>query len=185
MNTETINRPALAFSAVTVALFFACFLCVAGTQAANNTQIACTPVAQVAVSTQYVGVNIRPFPNTTNVPTGGLKPTQGFVSAEGSTQSNGEWWKLCNSGWVYGQFLTVRTSTPLPTVRAGTLAPTPTRLPSSTPVTPTIPGLQTVTPHPTVNPYMVYDYGTDGKLESVTLFCYEPCQWVILAENLP
>ncbi len=144
--------------------------------------IICTPDAYVAVSTQYSGVNIRPNPDTTLAPLGSLKPTQGFQPSDDSTIANGGWYKLCGSGWMAGSYLTIRTSTPAPTipVKTPSLSPTLTRQVSNTP-SPIAPG-PSLTPAPQTTVIVVMD---EEGVKSFSIVCVSACQIWATVEELP
>jgi hypothetical protein len=114
------------------------------------------------------------------------------------TQIQGDWYKTCaGEEWVHSGYVDKVTSTPAPTptrtltpTRTPTKAPnTPVPTPSPSPsrlptITSTIPGLNTVTPAPTVNPYIIYEYGEDG-IAIMRGYCVQACEWTVTLENLP
>jgi hypothetical protein len=152
-------------------------------------QSQCPIGATITLPPNY-SVNVRSLPDGNSARVGGLNsdsPAQTVLQMAKDAQGR-DWYRIGEGRWVIGSFFVctsptpTRTPTRTPTVTPRTATASPTRQPTSTA---TIAGLQTVTPHPTINPFIAYEYGADGKLESATLFCYEPCQWKIVAENLP
>jgi hypothetical protein len=167
--------------------FAACLLLPLSAASAQST--VCN-VGSSARLPQGYSVNIRALPDGGATRLDGmnsLSPAVTVLEIQKDTQGR-DWYRIGEGRWVIGSFFVCASPTPTrtpaftPTVAPRTATASPTRQPTSTA---TIAGLQTVTPHPTINPYIAFEYGADGKLESATLFCYEPCQWKIVAENMP
>jgi hypothetical protein len=85
---------------------------------------ACSAIAYVRAADGSQGVNIRPAPNVTQPPIGGIRPGDTEVPADGSA---GVWYHLCQGGWVNSLYASVRL--------AGTTAPSATAGPGPTGVT--------------------------------------------------